>query len=192
MRPIVAALFCASLSLSAVAEADDDLLGLYVGGGLGQSTVKQDYYQINAHELGWKALIGWRPIRAVSAEVEYVNFGGKTLTYQDPSITESINTKVHAAAVFVVGYLPVPQPYLDVYGKAGVARINQDTRVGFTCLTPSCVPIGPSQNTNSNGFAWGLGAQFKFGMPSARLEWENFHGYQGNASLISVALILNF
>jgi len=185
MRFLPPALLCASLAASAAVQADD-ILGLYVGAGAGQSTVRQDYYQINAHELGWKVLAGWRPISLVSAEVEYVDFGGKSATYAPSPPPYTVDTKSHATAAYAVLYPPVPLPYLAVYGKVGVARVTQKTDVS---CTPSC---GPGESTNNNGLAWGLGMQFKFGVPAARIEWENFHGEQGNAALISVALTLNF
>ena len=185
MRSLHISLLGIWLTASATAHADD-LLGLYVGAGAGQSTVRQDYYQINAHEIGWKVLAGWRPISFLSAEVEYVDFGGKSVTYGAAPTQETDHTKTHATAAYAVLYPPVPVPYLDVYGKIGVARVTQKTDT-------SCVSdCGPSGSTSNNGLAWGLGMQFKFGMPAARLEWENFHGQQGNSALISLAITLNF
>jgi opacity protein-like surface antigen len=184
MRSFLAVSLGTCLAASATACADE--LGLYVGAGAAQSTVRQDYYQINAHELGWKVLAGWRPIGFLSGELEYVDFGGKSVTYDTPPPPETDHTKTHATAAYAVLYPPVPIPYLDVYGKVGVARVTQKTDT--SCATY----CGPSGTTNNNGLAWGLGAQFKFGMPAVRIEWENFHGQQGNAALISAALTLNF
>jgi opacity protein-like surface antigen len=187
MRFLPSALLCAALAASAAAQADD-LLGLYVGAGVGQSTLKQDQYQVDTHVTGWKVLAGWRPISPVGVEAEYVGFGSKSVTYF--TLGETIDTKAHAGALFAVGYLPVPLPYLDLYAKAGVARITQDTNVTLNCSL--CVAQPPPQDTTNTGFAWGAGAQFKFGMPAARIEYERFNGSQGTHSLISLALTLNF
>ncbi len=182
-----ALVLCVCLAASAAARADD-LLGLYVGAGVGQSTLKQDYYQVNSHVTGWKVLAGWRPISILGVEAEYVGFGSKSVTYQ--SIGETIDTKAHATALFGVGYLPVPLPFLDLYGKLGVARITQDTNPYQFCSL--CFTQPSPVNTNNNGFAWGAGAQFKFGLPALRLEYERFNGSQGTPSLLSLAVTANF
>ncbi|HUA88891.1 MAG TPA: outer membrane beta-barrel protein [Steroidobacteraceae bacterium] len=184
MRLLPSALLCAGLAASAAAHADD-LLGLYVGAGVGQSTLKQDYYQIDSHTTGWKVLAGWRPISVVGAEVEYVGLGSKSVTYQ--SLAQTIDTKAHATALFAVGYLPVPLPYLDLYAKLGAARVQNDTTVTSFGLPGSTV-----LDNNRTSFAWGAGAQFKFGLPAIKVEYERFDGSQGNDSLISAALTLNF
>jgi hypothetical protein len=40
--------------------------------------------------------------------------------------------------------------------------------------------------------AWGAGAQFKFGLPAIRLEYERFAGSQGTDELLSLAVTANF
>ena len=187
MRLIAPLLLCASLAASAGARADD-LLGLYVGAGAGQSTLHQDVYQVDAHATGWKVLAGWRPLSVVGAEIEYANLGSKNVTYQ--SLGTQVSTDAHATALFALGYLPVPLPWFDLYGKLGAARVQANTKV--SCYFGSaCTPFVIDDSSRTS-IAWGAGAQFKLGLPAVRVEYERFSGSQGNDSLLTAALTLNF
>jgi len=184
MRLMTSMLLCTGLTLSTAASADD-LLGLYVGAGVGQSTLKQDNYQIDSHATGWKVLAGWRPLSFLGAEIEYANLGSKNVTYQFTN--QHISTDAHATAVFALGYLPVPLPWIDVYGKLGAVRVqNNTTATNLGGLVPVI-----TDNTRTS-IAWGAGLQFKLGMPAVRVEYERFAGEQGNDSLLTAALTLNF
>jgi opacity protein-like surface antigen len=184
MRLMTSMLLGAGLAVSTAASADD-LLGLYVGAGVGQSTLKQDYYQIDAHATGWKVMAGWRPLSFLGAEIEYASLGSKDVTYQFTS--QHISSDAHATAVFALGYLPVPLPWIDLYGKVGAARVQNNTTAQYL---GSLVPV-VTDNTRTS-VAWGAGLQFKFGMPAIRVEYERFDGEQGNDSLLTAAVTLNF
>lgn len=175
-----------------------DPLGLYVGAGVGQSQLQQNYYQIDSHVTGWKLLAGWRPLSSFfGLELEYADLGSKDATYVIPGQTTQISTDAHATSLFVMGYLPVPEPWLDLYAKAGAARIQQNTSATTTC-SACFLPVGASNpstqitDNNHTAFAWGAGLQFKFGLPALRLEYERFDGAQGNSSLLSAAVTANF
>lgn len=183
-------LVCAGLAASTAASAED-LLGLYVGAGVGQATLKQDYYQIDAHATGWKIMAGWRPLSFVGAEIEYANLGSKNVTYNLGFNGEHISTDAHATALFAVGYLPVPLPWIDLYGKLGVARVQNNTTYQFLGGTPIITAPVVTDNTRSS-VAWGAGLQFKFGLPAVKVEYERFAGEQGNDSLLTAALTFNF
>jgi opacity protein-like surface antigen len=182
-----------------------DPLGLYAGAGAGQSTLKQDQWQVDAHVTGWKVIAGFRPVSFLGAEIEYANLGSKDVTYpaNSPGVTGGgayyqVSTSAHATSIFAVGYLPVPLPWLDLYAKAGPARIQSHTQSLY--VPPSCAPhvicsvyITPEVNDSSRtSIAWGAGLQFKLGMPAVRVEYERFAGSQGNDSLLTAALTLNF
>jgi len=186
MRLVTPLLLCASLAASAGTRADD-LLGLYVGAGVGQSTLRQDVYQIDAHATGWKVMAGWRPLSFVGAEIEYASLGSKNVNY--PSSGLQVSTDAHATALFALGYLPVPLPWFDLYGKLGAARVQANTKP--TCYGVICTPLTIDDSSRTS-VAWGAGAQFKLGMPAVRVEYERFSGSQGNDSLLTAALTLNF
>ena len=188
MRFMTSMLLCTGLAASAAASADD-LLGVYVGAGVGQSTLKQDYYQIDAHTTGWKVMAGWRPLSFIGAEIEYAGLGSKSVNYIVGADTLHVSTDAHATAVFAVGYLPVPLPWIDLYGKVGAARVQESTTAQYTGLGT----LYPSVTDNTRtSVAWGAGLQFKFGMPAVKVEYERFAGEQGNDSLLTAALTLNF
>jgi opacity protein-like surface antigen len=191
MRLLTTLLLGAGLAASTAASADD-LLGLYVGAGVGQSTLKQDYYQIDAHATGWKVMAGWRPLSFIGAEIEYANLGSKDVTYTSTGgSSQHISTDAHATAVFAVGYLPVPLPWIDLYGKLGAARVQNNTTYQFFGATPIIGAPVVTDNTRTS-IAWGAGLQFKFGMPAIKVEYERFAGEQGNDSLLTAAVTLNF
>jgi opacity protein-like surface antigen len=193
MRMLPAVLLGSALLASASAGAAD-LLEFYVGAGVGQSTLRQDYYQIDTHVTGWKAVAGWRPLDLFGAEVEYADFGSKDVTYVSSATTTQISTDAHATAAFALLYLPVPVPWFDLYAKAGPARVQSNTNVK---VTPGCqlCNIAPSYTTDDSSrtsLAWGAGGQFKFGWPAVRLEYERFAGSQGTDALLTLAVTANF
>jgi len=184
MRPLPKVLLsCAALLVSAAACADDDddTIGVYVGAGVGQAQIRQDVYQIDAHAFGWKLFGGWRPLEYLGAEVEYDDLGKKKATYSNPPLT--INTKSSVAGLYAVGYLPVPEPWLDLFAKAGAARVKADTDVQPTNLV---------DDSTRTSFAWGAGLQFKFGIPAVRIEYQRFEGSQGTNALLTLAATANF
>jgi opacity protein-like surface antigen len=186
-------LLCCTLATCAPACADD-LLGIYVGAGVAQSDLRQDAYQIDAHATGWKLLAGWRPISLLGVEAEYADLGSKSVTTYGG--TTHVSTDANATAAYVLGYLPVPLPWIDVYGKVGAARVKANTSaypypgVG-TCVAPA--PCGPvSIDSSKNGLAWGAGLQFKWGRTAARLDYERFSGSQGDPAALAAEFLFNF
>ena len=69
-----------------------------------------------------------------------------------------MHSDAQAFAAYAVGFLPLPVPFLDIYGKAGLAnwRLHQDTN--------SSVSRGFFHySDNGTDFAWGVGGQVHFG-----------------------------
>src|SRR6266481_3735273 len=114
----------------------ENLLGFYVGGGLGESTVRSDntylpggfgygfdgFSHDSTPHFAWKAIAGIRPISIVGAELEYIDFGHTGSDGGSYSYNYGPDTHPRAIAAFGVGHLPLPIPFLDIYGKAGAAR----------------------------------------------------------------------
>ena len=189
MRLVSPLLLCAALGVSTAAHALDPL-GFYVGAGVGQSVLKQDYYQIDSHATGWKLVAGWHPISFLGAEIDYADLGDKSVDYP----TAHISTKARATSLFGLGYLPVPAPWLSIYGKLGATRVEADTHYTYTggCPVGGCSPPDVYNDATTTKFAWGAGAEFKFGLPGIRVEYERLNGPQGDNALLSVAATLNF
>jgi opacity protein-like surface antigen len=192
-RPIRARLLCCALATCCAPAVADDLLGIYVGAGIGRTDLRQDTYQIDAHATGWKLLAGWRPISLLGVEAEYVDLGSKGVnTYAD---TVHVSTDSKATAAYVLGYLPVPLPWIDVYGKVGAARVKANTNAYAICPAGSqCVAPGlpASDDSSRTSIAWGAGLQFKTGRYAARVDYERFDGPQGDPALLSAEFIFNF
>jgi opacity protein-like surface antigen len=186
-------LLCCALASCAPAFADD-LLGVYVGAGLARTDLRQDYYQIDSHAGGWKLLAGWRPLSLLGVEAEYTDLGSKGVTTYGG--TTHVSTDATATAAYVLGYLPVPLPWIDIYGKVGAARVKASTSayplpgVG-TCVAPApCEPV--STESSKSSVAWGAGLQFKWGRTAARLDYERFDGSQGNPAALAAEFLFNF
>ncbi len=181
---------CAAASTPVLA---DDFLGIYVGAGVGRAALVQDQYQIDAHATGWKLLAGWRPISYFGVEAEYADLGSKSVdTF---GATTHVSTDAKATAAYVLGYLPVPLPWIDIYGKVGAARVKANTSAsplpgGGTCDPGPCVPV--SDDSSKSGIAWGAGLQFKWSRLAARLDYERFDGAHGDPSLLAAEFIFNF
>jgi hypothetical protein len=96
-------------------------------------------------------------------------------------------------SVFGVVYLPVP--IVDIFLKAGLARIDSTATTNIICplgyLCPALASPAPERRTNV-GFAGGAGAQFKIGSLAVRGEYERFNAAGGNPSLLSVGVIWKF
>lgn len=109
----------------------------------------------------WKLLAGLRPMSVFAIEADYLNLGSQTNTF----VTTSTHSDAKAFAGYAVGFLPIPLPFLDVFGKAGLARWK---------LNGSATSPLTSLSTSGTEFAWGVGTQAHVGNLGARLEYENF------------------
>jgi OmpA family protein len=165
-----------------VAQADNGLL--YVGAGISRDTLK-DITATNSDldSTSWKVLAGFRPISLFAVEADYIDLGSQTSNF--------VNVNTHLAykafAGYAVGFAPIPVPYLDVFGKLGVARW---TSSGSSTSLPSASFF--SLADNGTQFAWGFGGQLHVGNIGGRLEYENFNIRNTNgANVISLSVFLN-
>jgi hypothetical protein len=196
----------ALLALTAVglttAALADNPLGAYVGAGVGASNVGNSYdygYYGRYHDddVAWKAIAGIRPIPWVGAEAEWIDFGsghGDNGYYGFGDYYANSVSHPKAAVLYGIGYLPLPLPFLDVYGKAGVARLQTDlttyqyTSGGYcpppysSCPAPSAFRID-QWNTK---FAWGAGVGTHWQDFGFRAEYERIQSQYGNPSAFTV------
>ena len=127
----------------------------------------------------WKVYGGFRPLNVFAVEADYLDLGSQTNTF----VTTTTHSDAKAFAGYAVGFLPIPLPYLDVFGKAGLARWR---------LNGSSVGPITSFSTNGTEFAWGVGTQVHAGNFGARLEYERFNIPSTNgADVVSLGLYLN-
>jgi hypothetical protein len=141
---------CAALQIRSLAFAADPL-SLYVGGGIGQSSVRDDrvaftspfvvpqIYDFDQHHTAWKVMLGVHPIPVLGAELEYLDFGDPSVNSTFKGFPLQADAQVKGPALFAVGYLPLPLPLLDLYGKVGLAHLQ--TRVAASNVGhPICAP----------------------------------------------------
>lgn len=158
--------------------------GFYVGAGLGQTRLEPDQTRLNFAELnyddkdqGYKLIAGFRALDVLGAEVNYIDLGRT----RGNSPGGPVRSDAQLFNASVVGYLPLP--FVDVFGKAGVARTRTDYRAeGIRDL-----------KFNSTDFTWGAGVQAHFGSLGARLEYDRFNlPNTSRASMVSMGVTWTF
>jgi opacity protein-like surface antigen len=185
-------IFAAALLQTRNAPAGD-FLGLYIGGAAGQSQVEANVPtagEFKENHSAFKVIAGIRPLSLIGAELSYIDFGHPSANIN--SAATDVTEK--GADAFAVLYLPVP--VVDVFIKAGLARLQSTTnsnRVGFGACTvadPNC-SLFRLDRTNTS-FAAGAGAQLKLGAWAVRAEYERFNAAGGNPSLVSLGVTWTF
>jgi OmpA-like transmembrane domain len=179
-----------------IAHADNGML--YLGAGITRDTLK-DIAATNGDldSTNWKIYAGFRPISLVAVEADYIDLGSETINGFGSSGPASLpgtvappdtHLQYKAFAGYLVGFAPIPVPYLDVFGKIGAARW---TSSGGTYL-PGESSSFFSLSDNGTNFAWGVGGQVHVGNFGGRLEYENFNiRNTDGANVISLSVFLN-
>jgi hypothetical protein len=187
---VIAALGAGAVSTAALA---DNPVGFYLGAGAGYSTIRSDdpayglpgYY--NDHQTAWKVIAGVRPIPFVGAEYEYIDFGHPDHDYGSSGFGYyGLDSHPRANMLFGVGYLPLPVPFFDVYGKLGVARLQTDV----TTFLPS--GLYTRQNETDNRFAYGVGVQSRVWGVAFRAEYERISSQFGDPDALTVGATWTF
>jgi len=198
---LLAGLAVGACGVSTAALAEDPV-GLYVGAGVGYSTIRSDdpayglpgYF--DDHQTAWKVIAGVRPLPVVGAEFEYIDFGHPSANGYYDAGYYGLDSHPRAAALFGVGYLPLPIPFFDVFGKAGVARlqtevnttISQDCEVQGACVVPSF----DRQDQVDYRFAYGVGVQSRAWGFAFRAEYERISSPYGDPDMLSVSATYSF
>lgn len=189
-------------------------LGVYVGAGLGLSTLRQDSVADNGGlgmergTVGWDAFLGIRPLPYLGAEIGYLDFGSAhRYEYTPTPYLSDDESRLHESAdapvAFAVGYIPL-QPWWDLYLKAGGARLRKswDSVTPAPCPAYVDCPVGyigesylPGEDSSWD-FAYGVGTQVSFGPVAWRLEYVrvNATGNEsgGDPDLLSVGVSWRF
>jgi hypothetical protein len=199
-RLAVIAALAAGLALGSQVARADDPLGFYLGGAIGQGNVRLDQSvsdtvnSFDEHHSGWKAMIGVRPISVFGAELEYIDFGKPTTVSTSAGGTTQTEAQSKAAALFGMVYLPLPVPFLDVFGKAGYARLQTTADVvGVQCVAgaPGCGTLFALNRTDTR-LAYGAGVQLKFAPVAIRAEYERIHASTGDPDMLSLGVTWGF
>jgi hypothetical protein len=210
-------LVCTVLQASTSAFAADPA-GFYVGGAWGESTVRDEVllpsapqnlkaipgygYDFDEHHSAWKVMLGVRPLQFVGAELEYLDFGHPSVTTTLVNEPMQADAQSKGPALFAVGYLPLPLPLLDIFGKVGVAHLRTSfnaTRGGpFICPPGAPCPLIFLPETEyhlsrtDSSVAYGAGAQVKLASFAIRLEYERVSESYGDPELLSLGVTWRF
>jgi Outer membrane protein beta-barrel domain len=184
-----------ALALGAsAAQAENGLFYLGAGissnklGGFTNSGVS--FPEING--TSWKAFAGVRPISWFAVEADYLDLGSQSAQQQCTWCCMAVckvstHSDAQAFAGYALGFLPIPVPFLDIYGKVGLARWELNGSEGAAGSPFS------SFSDHGTEFAWGVGAQAHVGKIGGRLEYESFNIPNTNGARVfsfSVFLIL--
>jgi OmpA family protein len=159
--------------------ADGGLLGLYVGAGAGVSDIRDRGIgpeNFSKNDFGWRTLAGIRPLTWLAVEGAYTDYGSPSGT----SAGQSVRTDARTASIAALLYLPIPIPFVDVYGKYGYAR-----NTGYLRYENS----ENYSHLSGNGQTIGLGAQWKFSSWAIRGEYEYLDTTYQDATFLSVSLV---
>ena len=169
-----------------VAQADNGMF--YLGAGVTSNKLNDIVVQGTAFpdldKTSWKVFAGFRPISAFAVEADYLDLGSNTAEGAArtaccmAACRGTTQSDAQVLAADAVGFLPLPVPFLDIYGKAGLARSTLNTN-----------------GTSSHGteFAWGAGVQAHVSMFGVRLEYEQFNiPNTSGAKIASLSVLLNF
>jgi opacity protein-like surface antigen len=167
MRRFQLAAICAIAGLLAgPAHAADN--GFYIGGSVGQG--KTDFDDeilddfLDGEDTGFKLIAGFRPLDWLGVEVNYVDLGEIS---QNEDFVDLSDFSLEQKGIAGYGVLFYDFTVFDVFAKAGLVKWEAD--LSF---------IGDGQiveaSDDSTDFAWGVGAQARFGSLAARLEYERF------------------
>lgn len=169
-------------------------LGIYVGAAVGRSNVRGDASPLGSPgefdrgDFAWKIGAGVRPIPVLGAEVEYMDFGHPN---DLASSYGRASVRAHALAAFGVGYLPLPLPILDIYGKVGIAHLYRAIDATPACA-PGCTTAAYAASSNESDLAYGAGVQAKFSSLALRAEYERISGSGGDPDLLTLGATWTF
>lgn len=203
-------------SLNAIAppaRAATNLLGVYIGGAYGHANLEgRDAGLVSAvpgSRLGgfgighsaFQATLGIRGLEFFGAEVEYFDLGsGGASPSWSGGLYGLTNAQItqKGEAAFAVVYLPVP--IIDVYLKAGAARLTTELyaategpvcAAGSPCPTIVLPPANGDIRITETGFAAGAGVQWSIDTWAIRGEYERFTAMGEHPSLLSVGVTLS-
>ena len=152
-------------------------------------------------DSGFQLTAGVRGLELFGVEVDYFDLGGGPVSRVDLGTSTALGAHLSQTgeAAFALFYLPIPEPFIDVYVKAGVSRITSDLHgtltaqgctSGGTCATTSTSPF--ALNYTNTGFAAGAGVQWNVGSWGVRAEYDRLTALGAHPDLISIGVIRTF
>ena len=146
---------------------------IYLGAGVARNSVtditdQSGFSLPDLKNTSWKAYAGVRPLNWLAAELDYIDLGSASGA---PPPFSYAHISASAYAAYAVGFLPIPLPAVDIFGKVGFSSWKYEEQATFS--DPTAPHWGGTQNGTT--FAWGIGAQAHINIVGARLEYEQFN-----------------
>jgi hypothetical protein len=214
------ALVTPAIAAAPLAHAATDLLKFYLGASLGRADLRARYPALIAIPTGvadgsfsradtaWQLTGGIRTLEVLGVEVDYFDLGdgAATVASPGPDTVADAHLSQSGEAAFAVFHLPIP--LVDVYFKAGIARLR--SQASATITGPGCLPgyacplfcitglpCGVSSHnqslaTTETKFAAGAGVAWKLGDWSIRGDYERFTALGEHPSLVSLGVTWSF
>lgn len=155
--------------------------GPTAGAAVLQSHFDSDHFSvedIDKKDIGWKITAGYRFTPNLAVEGAYTDFGKS----HAPAISVGgpFEASADAISLFGVGLWPVGP--VDLFAKAGAARINAKGNVGAVLF-----------DDKATEFAYGAGAQLNLGRLGLRAEYEKFDtDVIGDLDIVSLGFVFTF
>ena len=159
----------ATLAFGATAAHAQLLPDAYVGAGVSRARMDDIFgsgRNFDLNNTAWKAYVGVRPVPFLGVEANYMNLGSESRGFGFNGFNNNAHVDAHAFSAFAVGFIPLPLPFVDLFGKAGAARWTLDGHDNSSLF---------ALDDHGTDFAWGGGAQAHFGPLGLRLEYEQFN-----------------
>lgn len=153
--------------------------GIELGVGIGRSDLRASSPDIPGHgnidATGYKAFVGYRFSKYLTAEAAYID--GGTFTEADGATRLDIHPRIEQLSV--IGSYPVLS-WLAVFARVGADHWNSN-------LTLSDPTLGKAKLSGSDtDFAWGGGLQAFVDRAFVRLEYEQMQTSQNLAGILPV------
>jgi hypothetical protein len=164
--------------------------GVYAGAAVGESSMdiqgEIDTFFDDEDTVG-KLFVGWRPLDWVAVEGGYVDLGQVRQSQNFPDFSDF---RVEHEGYDVFGVFLWDIAVVDLFAKVGLVSWSGD-------LSLSTIAGPVTESTSDTDYAWGLGAQARFGKLALRLEYEHFDTIQGiggmdEPDIVSLGVVWTF
>jgi OOP family OmpA-OmpF porin len=170
---ILAAIAAAALAMPALALAQST--GGYFGASIGPSKAKQwcssdlppgaARAACDARGKGWKMFAGYRINRVFGFEGSFIDFDKSSLTATSGGASTTVTARATALSAAAVGIIPLGD--LEVFGKAGIAKVKAQSR--DATLAGTTFKLGKNDNEAHVGLGlnyrltreWDVRAEFE-------------------------------
>jgi len=161
-QAFLAAIAAAALTMPALAPAQD--ASGYFGASMGPSKAKHwcstsdlppgaALASCDRRDQGWKMFAGYRVIRVLAFEASFIDFGKRSLTATSGPESAMVTARATALSAAAVGIIPLGP--LEVFGKAGIARVKAQSREAS--LSGTTFKLGK----NDNEAHYGVGLNYR-------------------------------